>query len=602
MKEKKDVSLQGKSKKPIKAKDIKGTLYKIWLYLAREKGLLSLVLIMVFISSALSLLGPYLMGVTVDRLIEGWETSALLEMLLWLVLIFVLQSGAVFFQNYWMIGIAQNVVFTMRNQLFSHLQKLPVSFFQKRQHGELMSRLTNDMENVSRTLNSSVIQVVTSSLTVLGTIAVMLWLSPLLTLLTITIVPVMFAGLKWITNRTGRYFKEQQKNLGDMNGYIEETLSGQKVVKMYSQEQRVMEEFERKNAALKNSSYWAQTYSGFIPKLMNMLNNVSFAIIVGIGGILAVRGHISIGVIVTFTTYSRQFTRPLNDLANQFNMILSAVAGAERVFQIMGEKEEKNDENDARDIQLLNGEIVFDSVSFSYEEGVATLKDVSFHASPGETVALVGPTGAGKTTVISLLSRFYEVDKGHIYVDGMDIRSITRESLRKQMAFVLQDSVLFQTTVRENIRYGRLDATDEEVVYAAKEANAHEFIMKLPNGYDTILDSEGQGISHGQRQLLSIARAMLANPSLLILDEATSSIDTITEIKISEALGRLMRGRTSFVIAHRLNTIQNADLILVLKNGQLIEKGNHRSLLKEKGFYANLVETQQAQALAKVQN
>jgi len=566
--------------------------------LAKEKGLLSLVLLMIVISSALSLLGPYIMGVTVDRLIEGWDTNRLLTMLLWLVGIYVLQSIAVFLQNYWMIGIAQNVVISMRNQLFSHLQRLPISFFQQRQHGELMSRLTNDMENVSRTLNSSVIQVVTSSLTVLGTIFVMFWLSPLLTVLTLTIVPVMFGGLKWITNRTGQYFKEQQKTLGDINGYIEETLSGQKIVKMYSQEDRVIEEFERKNSALKKNSYWAQTYSGFIPKLMNLLNNVSFAVIVGVGGILALKGHISIGVIVIFTTYSRQFTRPLNDLANQFNMILSAVAGAERVFQIMDEKEEKNDESQAKDITSLDGDVRFDSVSFSYDQSVATLEEVSFHATPGQTVALVGPTGAGKTTIISLLSRFYEVEKGQgrIYIDGMDIKSITRDSIRRQMAFVLQDSVLFKTTVRENIRYGKLSASDDEVIFAAKGANAHDFIMKLPNGYDTILDSEGQGISHGQRQLLSIARAMLANPSLLILDEATSSIDTITEMKINEALQRLMKGRTSFVIAHRLNTIQNADLIIVLKSGKLIEKGTHESLLKANGFYAGLVHSQQGKS------
>lgn len=560
--------------------------------MAKEKGLFALVMLMVVLGSILSLIGPYLMGVAVDGVISGWDGKELLTMLIWLTLIYLLQSGTVFFQNYWMIGIAQNVVFFMRNQLFSHLQKLPVSFFQKRQHGELMSRLTNDMENVSRTLNSAVIQVVTSTLTLIGTIGVMLWLSPLLTVLTLLIVPVLFAGMKWITNRTGVYFKEQQKTLGDMNGYIEETLSGQRIIKMYSQENRVIEEFEQKNEALRTSSYWAQTYSGFIPKLMNMLNNVSFTIIVGVGGILALKGAVSIGVIVTFTTYSRQFTRPLNDLANQFNMILSAVAGAERVFQIMEEEVEAKDESQAKSISKLKGDIVFDSVSFSYDEGMATLQNVSFHAHPGKTVALVGPTGAGKTTIISLLSRFYDADEGTIYVDGTDIKSITRDSLRKQMAFVLQDSVLFRTTVRENIRYGNLQASDDEVVEAAKKANAHDFIMKLENGYDTVLDSEGTEISHGQRQLLSIARAMLADPALLILDEATSSIDTITELKITEALRELMRGRTSFVIAHRLNTIQNADLIIVLKNGEVIELGTDQELIQKNGFYADLVRTQ----------
>lgn len=575
-----------------KSQNMMATLKRIWGYMTKEKSLFIFVIVMLIMSSALSLVGPYLMGVAVDGVIAGWGGESLLTMLLWLVLVYLLQSGAIFFQNYWMIGIAQNVVFFMRNHLFSHLQKLPVSFYQKRQHGDLMSRLTNDMENVSRTLNSAVIQVVTSSLTIIGTIIVMLWISPLLTVLTLLIVPVLFAGMKWITNRTGAYFKEQQKTLGDMNGYIEEAISGQKIIKMYSQERRVIEEFEEKNEALRTSGYWAQSYSGLIPKLMNMLNNVSFTIIVGVGGILALKGSVSIGVMVTFTTYSRQFTRPLNDLANQFNMILSAVAGAERVFQIMDEEIEGKDESGATSITSLKGEIVFDAVSFSYEEEIATLQNVSFHASSGQTVALVGPTGAGKTTVISLLSRFYDADEGTIYVDGLDIKRITRESLRKQMAFVLQDSVLFRTTVRENIRYGSLEATDEEVVEAAKKANAHEFIMKLTNGYDTVLSAEGSDVSHGQRQLLSIARAMLADPALLILDEATSSIDTITEMKITEALQKLMAGRTSFVIAHRLNTIQNADFIIVLKDGEVIEKGTDNELIENNGFYADLVRTQ----------
>ncbi len=571
---------------------MKGTLLRVLGYANKEKTLLSWVLFMVF-----SLIGPYLLGVAVDDVIAGTNKERFLILLFGVIIVFLLQSGALFFQNYWMIGIAQEIVFRMRNQLFKKLHMLPISFFQKRQHGELMSRLTNDMENVSRTLNSAIIQVVTSTLTIVGTVAMMLWLSPLLTVLTLTIVPVMFVGLKWITNRTGKFFKEQQKTLGDMNGFIEETLSGQKIVKMYSQERKVIGQFAEKNEALKASNYWAQTYSGFIPKLMNMLNNISFAIIVGIGGILAIKGSVSIGIIVTFTTYSRQFTRPLNDLANQFNMILSAVAGAERVFQIVDEKEEQDDEGKANPIEHLRGEIVFDQVGFSYDEGLATLRNVSFQARAGETVALVGPTGAGKTTVISLLARFYDSDQGTIWIDGRDSKEITRDSLRKQIGFVLQDSILFESSVRENIRFGRLDATDEEVLQAAKEANAHDFITKLPNGYDTVLNGEGAGISHGQRQLLSIARALLADPALLILDEATSSIDTITEMKIIEALERLMKGRTTFVIAHRLNTIQNADLIVVLKDGQVIEKGSNKELLKENGFYADLVRTQQQKAI-----
>ncbi|WP_082412118.1 ABC transporter ATP-binding protein [Thalassobacillus devorans] len=563
----------------------------------REKRLFWLVLVIVLISSLLSLLGPYLLGVAVDRVIEDPETSTLLQMVVLLATVYLFHSLSLWLQNYWMIGISQNTVFTMRNHLFSHLQRLPILFFQERQFGELMSRLTNDMENVSRTLNTAVIQFTTSLITILGTIGMMLWLSPLLTGLTLTIVPVMYVGMKWITRRTGRFFKEQQKVLGDMNGYVEEMFSGQTIIKMFSQEQKVIDTFQKKNEALRHASYWAQTYTGFIPKLMNMLNNVSFAIIVGGGGILAVKGAVSIGVIVTFTTYSRQFTRPLNDLANQFNMILSAVAGADRVFQIVDEAIETKDEENADAIQELQGKIEFRSVYFSYEDEQPTLKNITFHAAPGETVALVGPTGAGKTTIISLLSRFYETNEGEILIDGKNIKTITRDSLRKQMGVVLQDSTLFHTTIRGNLRYGRLDASDEEVELAAKAANAHSFISRLPDGYDTVLDADGKGISHGQRQLLSIARALLADPSLLILDEATSSIDTVTEIKINEALSKLMKGRTSFVIAHRLHTIRTADLILVLQEGKIIEKGGHRELLENEGFYADLVKTQRNDSL-----
>ncbi|WP_349408947.1 ABC transporter ATP-binding protein [Pseudalkalibacillus sp. SCS-8] len=587
---------RGIGAKPPKVENMGATMKRIWTYMAGEKKRFILILSIVVISSALSLLGPYLLGVAVDSIIADPAGDTLFFMVSILLAVYLLHSVTSWLQNYWMIDISQNTVYAIRNHLFSHLQQLPLLFYQKRQQGELMSRHTNDIENISRTLNSAIIQFTTSMLTIAGTVGMMLWLSPLLTLLTLTIVPVMYFGMKWITKRTGRYFKEQQKQLGDMNGYVEEMFSGQQIVTMYSQEKRVIEEFSHKNKSLKEASYWAQTYTGFIPKLMNMLNNVSFAIIVGAGGLLALNGLVSIGIIVTFTTYSRQFTRPLNDLANQYNMILSAVAGAERVFQILDEADEKIHDEKAEDLNRIKGDITFKSVNFSYEEDQPILRDISFHASQGETVALVGPTGAGKTTILSLLSRFYEHDNGDILVDGKDIRTITRESLRRQMGVVLQDSILFHTTIRENIRYGRLDASDDEVEQVAKAAHAHEFIMRLPDGYDTVLDSDGKGISHGQRQLLSIARAMLADPALLILDEATSSIDTVTEMKITDALDTLMEGRTSFVIAHRLNTIRNADCILVLSDGRIIEKGNHDELLRKNGFYADLVHTQTSRA------
>ncbi|UOR10947.1 ABC transporter ATP-binding protein [Halobacillus amylolyticus] len=584
---------QGIGTAPPKVDEMKATLKRIFGYMVREKKLFMLVLGIIFVSSALSLLGPFLLGVAVDRVIASPTTDTLIVMLVLLLGVYSFHSLFLWLQNYWMIGIAQHTVYAMRKHLFSHLQRLPILFFQERQQGELMSRLTNDMENVSRTLNVAVIQFVTSILTISGTIVIMFWLSPLLALLTLTIVPVMYFGMKWITKRTGQFFKDQQKHLGDMNGYVEEMFSGQKIIAMFSREDHVIADFKEKNEALRRSGYWAQTYSGFIPKLMNMLNNVSFAIIVGAGGLLALSEAISIGVIVTFTTYSRQFTRPLNDLANQYNMILSAVAGAERVFQIIDEAEEKQDEEEADDIASMTGEIEFRSVDFSYGDEQDTLTNINFHANPGETVALVGPTGAGKTTIISLLSRFYETKGGQILIDGKDLKTISRDSLRRQMGVVLQDSTMFHTTIRENLRYGRLDATDSEVEQATKAAHAHEFIVKLPQGYDTVLDSDGKGVSHGQLQLLSIARAMLADPALLILDEATSSIDTVTEMKINDALTKLMKGRTSFVIAHRLNTVRSADLIVVLQHGEIVEQGSHRELLGQEGFYAELVEAQQ---------
>jgi len=455
-----------------------------------------------------------------------------------------------------------------------------------------MSRMTNDVENVSSTLNSSVIQISSSVLTLIGVVSVMLWMSPFLTIITLIVVPLLVVGMKWITRRTGQLFKEQQRSLGELNGYIEETITGQRIVKTFSQENRVMHEFLEKNERLRRSSFWAQTISGFIPKLMHVLNNLSFTLIAGFGGIFALKGWITIGTIVVFAEYARQFTRPLNDLANQFNTLLSAVAGAERVFDLLDEQAEEADFGEYVQSANIKGDIVFDRVSFSYGEESQTIKNISFHVSPGETVALVGATGAGKTTIINLLARFYEVKEGRILIDGKDISKLRRSELRQAMGFVLQDPFLFHTTIRENIRYGRLDATDEEVEEAAKLANAHSFIKNLPDQYDTIINEGGTSISQGQKQLLSIARAILKNPSILLLDEATSSIDTVTELKIQEALERLMKGRTSFVIAHRLNTIKKADQIFVIQDGRIVEKGSHDELLEKEGFYFDLVTNQ----------
>lgn len=586
-------AIQGvKKKKKERASDWKSVLFRIWKLVDEQRGLLLVVLALVFASSVLTLLGPLLVGKILDHHIIPMKFEGLAGKIGWLIAIYFLLSLSLYFQNFWMVGIAQQTVLRLRSGLFSHLQKIPVSFFDKRQHGELMSRVTNDIENVSQTLNSSFIQVFSSVITLTGTVAVMLYLSPLLTLLTMTIIPAMFLAVRWITRRTGLLFKEQQRALGELNGMIEETISGQRIVKAFSQESRVMEEFIKKSEHLRRAGFWASTYSGFIPKVMNMLNNAAFAVVAGIGGILALKGDgiVTIGTIVIFSELARQFTRPLNDLANQFNTVLSAIAGAERVFAILDEPAEIDSATKHAN-KVLQGDVKFQEVSFGYaaETDGYTVDRISFHAKPGETVALVGATGAGKTTIMQLLARFYETDEGQILIDGIPISELPRQTLRSQMAFVLQDPFLFEATVRENIRYGKLDATDDDVIEAAKQANAHSFIMKLEHGYDTVLTADGGEISQGQKQLLSIARALVADPVILLLDEATSSIDTVTELAIQEALDRLMEGRTSFVIAHRLNTVRKADKVYVMDKGRLVESGTQAELLAQKGAFYQMV-------------
>src|SRR5690625_718450 len=563
------------------------TVKRIWDYLSKEKLKLIFILFLVATSTLMALLAPYLLGYAIDHYLVNFDPPGLVRLLILLALVYLVTALTTWLQHFLMVGISQRSIYQMRRELFEKLHRLPVRFFDQSQQGDLMSRLTNDLEVVSETLNNSMIQLFTSVLSLIGTLTFMLALSPLLTVVSLLIVPMLYYGMQWITRRTRVFFRDQQENLGDLNGYVEEIIAGQSVVKIFSQEEKAIEEFEEKNSALRKSGYYAQTYSGFIPKLLNALNNISFALIAFVGGILAINQVVSIGVIVSFTQYSRQFTRPLRNLANQFNSLLSAIAGAERVFEILDMPDEVETE-DPEEWVDIKGKIRFDRVSFSYDGDYGTIVDMSLEANPDDTIALVGPTGAGKTTVINLLSRFYDPDEGTITIDGYDITKTTRRTLREQIGFVLQDPFLFNGTIKENIRYGDLDATDQEVVEAAKLANADEFIRKLPNGYDTKLSQEGGGISQGQKQLLSIARALLANPKILILDEATSSIDTVTELKIQDALNTLMKGRTNIVIAHRLNTIQNADKIYVIEAGRIIEEGNHQTLLQSRGFYFQL--------------
>lgn len=574
-----------------KVNDIWGTLKRLWVFMRGERKLLYFIIFLVMLTSFLSIVGPFLVGYVVDNYLITRAFDGLLRILIILLFTYVFLSATQFIAAYLMVGLAQRTVFNLRARLFSHMQSLPVKFFDKRQHGELMSRMTNDIETISQTMNSSFIQFTTSIVTLIGTVSVMIYLSPLLTVLTLTIIPILIFSVTYITRRTGPLYKMRQKRTGELNGYIEEIVSGQEIVKVFSQEQRAVDNFEERARNLQHVTFWAFLYAGFIPKIMNMLNNLSFTIVAGAGGLLAIytNGIVTIGTIVVFAEFARQFTRPLADLSNQFNQVLSALAGAERVFGIIDTPEE-GDDGKVSD-RTISGSVDFNQVSFSYEKDQQhpTIKDLSFSIEAGESVALIGATGAGKTTIMQLLARFYEVDRGEVMVDGVNIKDYKRSNVRSQTAFVLQDPYLFEASIKENIRYGKLDATDEEVVEAAKAANAHDFIMQLEEGYDTVLELDEGFISQGQKQLISIARALIMDPAILLLDEATSSIDTVTELKIQEALERLMQDRTSIIIAHRLNTIKAVDRIFVLEHGEMLESGTEDELMQKKGRYYDMI-------------
>lgn len=583
---------QGRFATAPKVKNARETLKRLGKYLKPKKAALGLVLMMVALSAAFNLTGPFLIGRAIDDYIIPGDIRGLIGISVLMLVIYILGALSTWLQNHIMVGLAQETVLEIRKDLFKKLQVLPLSFFDSRPHGDLMSRLTNDVENISNTLSTSVTQFFSSVFTFTGTLVMMLYLSPLLTLFTMLIVPVMLFCTGMVARRTRLLFVDQQKELGHLNGFIEETISGQKVVKLFSREEDNILEFEKCNQRLKAVSVRAQIFSGIMPPLMNLLNNIGFAIVAGVGGYLAVRNIITVGVIASFLNYSRQFSRPLNEMANQFNMIQVALAGAERVFEVMDEEPEPADEPDAVVLNEVAGAVKFQDVFFGYRKDSPVVKNINLDVRPGQTIALVGPTGAGKTTIVNLLCRFYDVDRGKITIDGRDIRQIQRNSLRSALGIVLQNTFLFSESVRNNIRYGRLDATDEEVERAARLANADHFIRRLPQGYDTILTENGSNLSQGQRQLLAIARAILADPAILVLDEATSNVDTRTEYYLRQAMLRLMKGRTSFVIAHRLSTVRNADLILVVNGGEIVERGTHEELLKRKGFYYHLYSSQ----------
>ena len=579
-------------KKAEKIKDIKGTIKRLIGYLIEKKFNIFIVFILCFITTLISILGTRLNGYTIDNFIETGDMKGLAFICIILVLMYLVNIFSTYYQNIVMLKIAQRVSAQIRKELFTALQKLPLKYFDNNSSGDLMSRLTNDVDNINTTLSQSVTQLFSGIINIIGMFIAMILLSPILTLIGMITIPLTFITTRILAKKTQRFFVKQQRELGSLNGYIEEMVSGQKVVLLFSEEEKVKEEFSEINERLTKSAIIAQGVSSFMGPINNFINNISYLIISVAGGYLILKGYtLTVGIVFSFLLYMRNFTRPINEIMNLFNTIQSALAGAERVFEVIDEEKEK-DKEEAVDIDNIEGHVELRGVTFSYSNGKEILKNVLLEAKKGQVIAIVGPTGAGKTTIVNLLTKFYDIDSGEILIDGKNIDEITRESLRKTVAMVLQDTYLFSETVSENIRYGRLDASDEEVIEAAKMADAHHFIKQLPQGYDTVLSDNGGNLSQGQRQLLAIARAILSNASILILDEATSSIDTRTEVLIQNAMLKLMEGKTTFVIAHRLSTIKNADKIVALKDGEIIESGTHDELLAKEGFYANLYNIQ----------
>jgi ATP-binding cassette subfamily B multidrug efflux pump len=571
-----------------KPKNVSLTLRRIWGYLQKNKTGLFTVVLFILINTSASLTGSYLLRPLINDYIIPKDVDGLLHMLGIMLVIYIAGATAAYLQSRLMITISQKTVNQLRNDLFKKLQSLPLNFFDTNSHGELMSRFTNDVDLISESLNNSLTQIFTSIITLTGTFALMLYISPLLTLVTLIMVPLMLFLASQVIKRSKNYFIAQQKAVGMTNGYIEEIITGIRVVKVFGYEERAENQFEKLNFDLRDKATKAQMFSGMMMPIMINMSTINYALTATIGGILAVTRGLDIGGLASFLQYSRQFGRPINELSSQLNSLQAALAGAERVFEMMDQLPEPVDAENARTLSDVKGEISFEQVTFSYSPDKVILHDINLSVKPGHKIAFVGSTGAGKTTIINLLPRFYDIQAGKITIDGVDIKDISRESLRKSMAIVLQDTHLFSGTVMENIRYGKLTATDEEVMHAAGLANAHSFITRMPQGYQTVLEGDGSNLSQGQRQLLNIARATIAEAPILILDEATSSIDTRTEKLIEEGMDTLMKGKTTFVIAHRLSTVQNADEIIVLEYGRIIERGNHTTLMGEKGKYYQL--------------
>ncbi len=587
---------------PKRPENLKQTLADLWSYLWKSKWSLFAVLLLVVLGSAAGIVGTYFIRPLINDFIATKDVAGLAKMLGVIGLIYIIGAIANYFSGKIMITIGQQTIETMRKDLFDHIQTLPIRFFDTNKHGDLMSRFTNDFENIQQAFNNSMLMIVSSLLQLVLTFVMMIILSPILTGMLIVMVFIMFAIVRFVAGRSGKFFAEQQKVLGQVNGFVEEHIEGQKVVKVFNHETLVLKEFETLNSQLREAANQAQFNSNIMFPILGNISYINYALTASVGGYLVVFQGMDVGALASFLQYSRTFAQPLAQMSQQTNVLLAAMAGAERIFAILKEESEVDegtvtlDQTDSKQWYWVKGEeripvignIQLNEVDFSYVPDVPILKKINVWAEPGLKVAFVGATGAGKTTITNLINRFYEIDNGEITFDTIPVTDIKKDDLRKTISIVLQDTHLFTGSIADNIRYGNLEATDDEVVKAAKLANAHGFIKRLPHGYQTEITGDGEGLSQGQRQLLAIARAAVANPKVLILDEATSSIDSHTEALISKGMDQLMEGRTSFVIAHRLSTICNADVIMVMDYGEIIERGNHESLMEKQGVYYQL--------------
>ena len=585
-----------------KAKDFKGTMKKLFTYLSEYKIGIFFVMIFAIGSTVFNIIGPKVLGKATTEIFKGLvgkvsggsgiDFTKIGKILLTLLCLYVISACFSFIQGYIMTGVSQKLTYRMRKEISEKINRMPMNYFDTTTHGEVLSRVTNDVDTLSQSLNQSATQMITSVTTIIGVLIMMISISPLMTVIALLILPVSMVLISVIVKHSQKYFKSQQEYLGHINGQVEEVYGGHNIVKAFNKEEDVIREFDETNDILFRSAWKSQFLSGIMMPIMQFVGNLGYVMVALLGGIFVIKGSIEVGDIQSFFQYIRNFTQPIQQIAQVTNLLQSSAAASERVFEFLDEEEEVQQPENPDSIEGLEGNVQFEHVEFGYNPDKVIIHDFSADVHDGQKIAIVGPTGAGKTTMVKLLMRFYDVNKGAIKVDGHDVKNFNRSELHEMFGMVLQDTWLFSGTIMENIRYGRLDATDEEVIAAAKAAHIHNFIMQQPGGYQMVLDEETSNISQGQKQLLTIARAILADNKILILDEATSSVDTRTEMQIQKAMDNLMKGRTSFVIAHRLSTIKDADLILVMKDGDIIEQGNHEELLAAKGFYADLYNSQ----------